>query len=58
MGQEIIVHVLVFINVTTLTQMEFTTVIDWTSPFPFYGFLGGVVFFIFIQMPIAHHISK
>ena len=29
-----------------LSKMKFSTLINWTSPFPFYGFLDGI-FFLF-----------
>ena len=37
---------------TRFSRMEFPTTINWTSPFPFLGLLGGI--FRFIQISIEH----
>ena len=29
-------------SLTHLSQMEFPTLMNWTSPFPFFGLLGGI----------------
>ena len=41
---------------THLRRMEFPSIINWTSPFPFKGLLGGL--FIVIQILIVHSVSK
>ena len=45
-----------FFTLSHLSQMEFTTLINWTSPFQFKGFLCGI--FHFIQILIEHYVSK
>ena len=36
--------------------MEFPIIMNWSSQFPFYGLLGGIL--DFIQIPIEHSVSK
>ena len=38
-------QITVKLNLTHLSRMEFLTDINWTSPFPFEGFLGGIFHF-------------
>ena len=37
--------------------MEYPTVINWTSPFPFFWVLGGT-FNIFLQISVEEAVSK
>ena len=44
-----------YLTYFTSSRMAFHTLIDWTSPFPFYGLFGCIVF-IFIIL-IEHSVN-
>ena len=44
--------------VTHLCRMEFPTVINWTSPFPFSRVVEWIFVFILIQMLIEQYVTK
>ena len=41
----IIEHKQVEFILTNLSRLEFPSLINWTSPFPFKGLLGGIFYF-------------